>query len=592
MVESGKYRLRLLGPFGLFTPAGTRIEITSRKAVALIALLAAAPDGLRTRNWLQSMLWGAREAEQAQGSLRREISTLVATLKGAASDALLICERTRLRLALDLIAADIFDLPSADRSAGARPGGDYLEGLDLAGAEEFEEWLREQRERFAELQAVRIPMRREDGPSASEAYGAPLPAAADLIDGSRLGEAPKPSVAVLPFAVLSGGEGAGWIGTGIAEEVGMSLSRFPQLFVVATGSAAALADRGMTMTEIAARLGVRYLLAGAVRREANALKASLSLICGRSGAQVWTCAADGRMDDVLALQERLAALAAPQIWTKIDLAERRRILASGARNRSNYELYWRANALFRTFERDGVLEAIFLADELVRLDRNCAFAASLAAFCHGVAFASRWTTDPASTRRAAIAHCQNALRFGGDNVEALGYVAGALVSIGGDMELADRVIGRALTILPAHQPTLFWGGWVDISNGVPRRARERFELALRINPVSGSRPFAIAGLGVARLLERDYAGAVELLQQAVVEVPTYPPAQLALCAAAMKAERPDIAQEAARAVDRIGARSALGIFRAPDRKFIEAALDGFNALGAAYGAPVGASIAS
>ncbi|MCR5869466.1 hypothetical protein LRS12_01065 [Sphingomonas sp. J344] len=53
-----RFALRLLGPFGLFRPDGSRIEITSRKSVAILAMLATAPNGLRSRSWIRSMLWG------------------------------------------------------------------------------------------------------------------------------------------------------------------------------------------------------------------------------------------------------------------------------------------------------------------------------------------------------------------------------------------------------------------------------------------------------------------------------------------------------------------------------------------------------
>lgn len=51
-----KYRLDLIGPFGLFTPDGRRIDITSKKSIALIALIIVSPSGVRSRRWLQNML--------------------------------------------------------------------------------------------------------------------------------------------------------------------------------------------------------------------------------------------------------------------------------------------------------------------------------------------------------------------------------------------------------------------------------------------------------------------------------------------------------------------------------------------------------
>jgi DNA-binding SARP family transcriptional activator len=70
------YTLNLLGTFRLNGPAGERVDVASKKGMALIALLAMAPDGERSRGWLQDKLWGKRQQVEARGSLRRELSNL------------------------------------------------------------------------------------------------------------------------------------------------------------------------------------------------------------------------------------------------------------------------------------------------------------------------------------------------------------------------------------------------------------------------------------------------------------------------------------------------------------------------------------
>ena len=70
------FTLNLLEAFRLTSPEGARIDIVSKKGMALLAMLAMAGDGERTRAWLQDRLWGTRERAQAQSSLRRELSNL------------------------------------------------------------------------------------------------------------------------------------------------------------------------------------------------------------------------------------------------------------------------------------------------------------------------------------------------------------------------------------------------------------------------------------------------------------------------------------------------------------------------------------
>jgi len=104
MAEQGRYSLNLMGSFRLIGPDGERIDIASRKGMAMIAMLALADDGERTRGWLQDKLWGQRDRPQAQGSLRRELTLLREHLNIAERPAL-ICERQWVRL--DLAQFDI-----------------------------------------------------------------------------------------------------------------------------------------------------------------------------------------------------------------------------------------------------------------------------------------------------------------------------------------------------------------------------------------------------------------------------------------------------------------------------------------------------
>jgi DNA-binding SARP family transcriptional activator len=133
----GNYRLRLVGPFRLTGPDGTRIDISSRKGRALIAMLAMAPDGERTRGWLQDRLWGSRPAAQAQASLRRELANLRLAVNGTAESLLLQADYQRAWIDLARLEVDALN--------GGGPG-EFLEGMDLPGEDGFEDWLREQRQ--------------------------------------------------------------------------------------------------------------------------------------------------------------------------------------------------------------------------------------------------------------------------------------------------------------------------------------------------------------------------------------------------------------------------------------------------------------
>ncbi|RYY28780.1 MAG: hypothetical protein EOP62_02705 [Sphingomonadales bacterium] len=145
MNGSARYQLRLLGAFQLKSPDGRRLEVKSKKAIALLGLLASANSGERWRAWIQDRLWGTRELRQAQASLRRELHGL-RQLTADAPVALVETSTRAVRLNLELVDVDIRDAETLSRAAG-----EFLEGIDIAGEEAFEEWLREIRNNIADI---------------------------------------------------------------------------------------------------------------------------------------------------------------------------------------------------------------------------------------------------------------------------------------------------------------------------------------------------------------------------------------------------------------------------------------------------------
>ncbi len=129
----------------MVAPNGQRLDVTSKKAIALLGLLASANSGERWRAWIQDKLWGSRELRQAQASLRRELHGL---RKLTAGSPLPLVEATSRTVRLNLNVVDV-DIRSED--ALLRSSGEFLEGIDIAGEESFEEWLREMRNNLADL---------------------------------------------------------------------------------------------------------------------------------------------------------------------------------------------------------------------------------------------------------------------------------------------------------------------------------------------------------------------------------------------------------------------------------------------------------
>lgn len=133
-------RLFLFGPFTVLAADGRDLTPASRKACAILAMLAVAPRGTRSRLWLRDKLWSDRGEDQASASLRQALLDIRRALGPEAAVALAADKNT---ISLDLAAVEVdalLVLDPAQRQAAPPETEHFLEGIDVRDPE-FEEWL-------------------------------------------------------------------------------------------------------------------------------------------------------------------------------------------------------------------------------------------------------------------------------------------------------------------------------------------------------------------------------------------------------------------------------------------------------------------
>jgi TolB-like protein/class 3 adenylate cyclase len=121
----------------------------------------------------------------------------------------------------------------------------------------------------------------------------PPPAALPLPD--------KPSIAVLPFANMSGDPEQEYFADGMVEEIITALSRIRWLFVIARNSSFTYKGQAVDVKRVGRELGVRYVLEGSVRKGGGRVRITAQLIEARTGAHLWADRFDGSLEDVFDL---------------------------------------------------------------------------------------------------------------------------------------------------------------------------------------------------------------------------------------------------------------------------------------------------
>jgi TolB-like protein/thioredoxin-like negative regulator of GroEL len=171
---------------------------------------------------------------------------------------------------------------------------------------------------------------------------------------------PGQSIAVLPFENLSSGGENDYFADGLTDEVTTKLSNVRSLRVISRTSSRALRGTNRSARAIAAELGVRHLLEGSVRREGTRLRVSAQLIDAITDDHLWADTYDGSIDDVFAIQERLARVIVQALELRLTPAEELRLTERAIDSVAAYECYLRARHESLRWRKDAIDHAVQL----------------------------------------------------------------------------------------------------------------------------------------------------------------------------------------------------------------------------------------
>jgi adenylate cyclase len=240
----------------------------------------------------------------------------------------------------------------------------------------------------------------------------------------------KPSIAVLPFANMSGDAEQEYFADGMVEEIITALSRIRWLFVVARNSSFTYKGLSVDVKQVGRELGVRYVLEGSVRRADYRVRITGQLIDAVTGTHLWADRFDGSLEDIFDIQDKVASSVAGVIEPALQAAEMRRSAARQTTELSAYDFYLRALATLYPITKDRTFEALGLLDQAIGIDRHYGPALSWAAYCHMTVVRDGWTEEPDTSRRKAIELARRALEVGENDPRILVHAAVALANLG------------------------------------------------------------------------------------------------------------------------------------------------------------------
>jgi TolB-like protein len=180
----------------------------------------------------------------------------------------------------------------------------------------------------------------------------------------------RPAIAVLPFTNMTGDPTQDYFSDGISEDLITALSKLRWFFVIARNSSFIYKDRAVHMKQIAAELGVGYVVEGSVRKAADRVRITAQLNDVATGSHVWAERYDRDLADVFAVQDEITEAIVAAIVPQIYAAENFRARRKPPDSMDAWDLVMRAMSHYWRVTRQDNVVAQALLEKATAIDPN------------------------------------------------------------------------------------------------------------------------------------------------------------------------------------------------------------------------------
>src|SRR6195256_1609975 len=352
----------------------------------------------------------------------------------------------------------------------------------------------------------------------------------------------RPAIAVLPFINRGGDAEQEYFSDGISEDIITALSKLRWFFVIARNSSFIYKGKTVHMKQVAAELGVGYVVEGSVRKGGDRVRITVQLNDVTTGSHIWAEHYDRNLTDVFAVQDEITEAIVAAIEPQIYAAENFRARRKPPNSMDAWDLVMRALSHYWRVTRQDNVVAQALLEKAIAIDPDYGQALGVLAtshsFCAHMGWADMATTVPIAERAAlaailadsedpwahhALAGVHLARRRFDDSLSEYELA----LRLNPNFSLAQGYYGLALS---------YCGRWEE-GNAAARRA-------LRLSPRD---PFSAIYCGIAayaQFVGRNYDEAIRLSRESIRHRGDFVGGHRVLTAAAGMAGQDDVARVA------------------------------------------------
>jgi len=350
----------------------------------------------------------------------------------------------------------------------------------------------------------------------------------------------RPAIAVLPFTNMSDDPVQEYFSDGISEDIITALSKLRWFFVIARNSSFIYKGKAVHMKQVAAELGVGYVVEGSVRKGGDRVRITVQLNDVTTGSHIWAEHYDRDLTDVFAVQDEITEAIVAAIEPQIYAAENFRARRKPPSNMDAWDLVMRALGHYWRVTREDNVVAQALLEKAIAIDPDYGQALGVLATSHSFCAHMGWS-DPASAMTIAERAAQAAVLA--DSEDPWAHHALASVHLArrrfddslSEFELALRLNPNFSLAQGYYGLALSYCGRWEEGDAAARRA-------LRLSPRD---PFSALYYGIAayaQFVGRNYEEAMRLAREALRQRGDFVGAHRVLTAAAGMTGQAEVAK--------------------------------------------------
>src|SRR6266849_4101466 len=326
-----------------------------------------------------------------------------------------------------------------------------------------------------------------------------------------------PSIAVLPFTNMSGERDQDYFSDGITDDLITSLSRVPNLFVIARTSTFTYKGKAAKVQDISRELGVQYLLEGSVRKAADTVRITAQLVDATSGDHLWAAHYDRPLRDIFSLQDEIVRRIATTLKLQLPLdMQFRYVVGQHTDNPEAYDDYLHGENYVLTLSAEGISKSKEMFEKAIELDPTYTDAYASLGYTYFQSWETQYSGDDPEVLDRAIGLEQKAIALDDTHAYAHAFLC-RFYTFKRHYEQAVTECQRAIELAPSYPYSYFAIAEASVESGKPQEAIGFFEKAERVDP--RNRVLWEGGRGEAYIVMGRHAEAIPIFKTYIVRLP-------------------------------------------------------------------------